>query len=663
MSIKRTIITTILALALVATVAPATTQATTIDDLLAQISALQAQLVALQGGSTPVPTGIVACSGVTFTRDLTVGATGSDVKCLQTLLNANGYTLAATGAGSPGMETSYFGPATLGAVKSFQAAKGWTPANQVGPLTRAALNALIAGTPTTPTTPTTGCPAGAVYNSVTGALCTTVTTTPGATGFLSISSLAASPADNANVTATTNVPVLGLNVKAIGSNMTVSSAKVLLYVTKSSAEEHPATLVRNLYVYDGSTLLGSYPVDTNSVIKDGSNYYVILSGFSFTIPAGTTKVLTISADFAPSLETNRVLEVALLDSTSVRGIDGTGAFSTTGTSTTISSGNPSDNQRTYTVAYATVGTSVLSVTTNSTDLVSTSVNVNHTSGTTDVPMFIFSTKSSTGPSVITDLVLTAQGDDSAVAKLSAVKLYDGSTLLGSQSLSSAVSGATATFSDLTVPVAKDATKTFTVKADFAAAVTDGSTVTLLITNPSGGSTGVTYTYPDLTSTHPTAVAAVSGNPMYLYDGVATTFTLVSATSTYSYNSTTPSLSYTTGKIILKAHSDGGTTTEPVAADFTVLAYVGGTANGAAVSKTITVTPDSTIGDGSDATIEINVSEPRGEATVSGSYSGTGFVDFRITNIAWYVTDGTNTADENTQTWGLSTFKTPAANAQ
>jgi len=152
MSIKRTIITTILALALVAVVAPAATQATTISDLMAQIAALQAQLTGLSGG-TPVPTGNAACAGVSFTRNLTVGSTGSDVKCLQILLNNNGYTLAATGAGSPGAETTYFGTRTLAVVKQFQAAKGMVPANQVGPMTRAALNALLGGTVVPPVNP------------------------------------------------------------------------------------------------------------------------------------------------------------------------------------------------------------------------------------------------------------------------------------------------------------------------------------------------------------------------------------------------------------------------------------------------------------------------------------------------------------------------------
>ncbi len=57
-----------------------------------------------------------------FTRNLTTGDTGADVKELQEFLNANGFTVAVTGAGSAGNETEYFGPATAGAVAKFQEA-------------------------------------------------------------------------------------------------------------------------------------------------------------------------------------------------------------------------------------------------------------------------------------------------------------------------------------------------------------------------------------------------------------------------------------------------------------------------------------------------------------------------------------------------------------
>ena len=85
----------------------------TINDLLAQVAALQANVA----GNTPASS--VSCT--TFTRDLKMGITGADVKELQKLLNSDADTrVAATGAGSTGMETMYFGPATMAAVSKMQ---------------------------------------------------------------------------------------------------------------------------------------------------------------------------------------------------------------------------------------------------------------------------------------------------------------------------------------------------------------------------------------------------------------------------------------------------------------------------------------------------------------------------------------------------------------
>ena len=87
MSIRKTIITTIVALTLVAMVVPGVAQGVTIDELLAQIAILQSQLLALQG-STPSGTanyvGIPA--GFTFTRNLPVGTVHQDVVYLKAVL-------------------------------------------------------------------------------------------------------------------------------------------------------------------------------------------------------------------------------------------------------------------------------------------------------------------------------------------------------------------------------------------------------------------------------------------------------------------------------------------------------------------------------------------------------------------------------------------------
>lgn len=55
-----------------------------------------------------------------WTRDLSAGSTGDDVMKLQQFLNDNGFTVAASGAGSPGSETMTFGPATAAAVTDMQ---------------------------------------------------------------------------------------------------------------------------------------------------------------------------------------------------------------------------------------------------------------------------------------------------------------------------------------------------------------------------------------------------------------------------------------------------------------------------------------------------------------------------------------------------------------
>jgi Putative peptidoglycan binding domain len=85
----------------------------------------------------------------TFTRDLTKGSKGSDVKQLQIFLNAHGYMVAANGPGSKGFETDTFGPATQAALAKFQAAQGISPAaGYLGSLSRAAIAAMEASTRT-----------------------------------------------------------------------------------------------------------------------------------------------------------------------------------------------------------------------------------------------------------------------------------------------------------------------------------------------------------------------------------------------------------------------------------------------------------------------------------------------------------------------------------
>jgi hypothetical protein len=65
---------------------------------------------------------------------------GPDILALQQFLNAHGFTVATTGPGSPGNETSVFGMKTYQALVKFQAASDLPPTGDLGPLTRAALD-------------------------------------------------------------------------------------------------------------------------------------------------------------------------------------------------------------------------------------------------------------------------------------------------------------------------------------------------------------------------------------------------------------------------------------------------------------------------------------------------------------------------------------------
>lgn len=77
----------------------------------------------------------------TFTQNFKKGETTSGILELQKYLNQHGHPVSATGAGSIGNETSYFGPLTELALSSFQKSHNIMPSvGYFGPLTRAFIN-------------------------------------------------------------------------------------------------------------------------------------------------------------------------------------------------------------------------------------------------------------------------------------------------------------------------------------------------------------------------------------------------------------------------------------------------------------------------------------------------------------------------------------------
>jgi peptidoglycan hydrolase-like protein with peptidoglycan-binding domain len=76
-----------------------------------------------------------------------MGSSGPDVRDLQKFLNARGFMIAGSGAGSSGNETEYFGSLTRLALARFQAAHGISPAaGYFGPITRMAIDLIMSTT-------------------------------------------------------------------------------------------------------------------------------------------------------------------------------------------------------------------------------------------------------------------------------------------------------------------------------------------------------------------------------------------------------------------------------------------------------------------------------------------------------------------------------------
>ncbi|MFC1789601.1 hypothetical protein ACFLYY_01335 [Patescibacteria group bacterium] len=281
---------------------------TLINSLTAQIAALSAQLAALTGGTTG---GVTGCTITSFDTDLSEGSTGTDVKCLQIILNSSADTqLAATGVGSPGNETEYFGPLTAAAATKFQekyASEVLTPigltsgTGYVGSKTRAKLNTMLAsgtGT-TTPTTPTGG--------PLTVSL---AATTPAAGNLLK---------GEANKTVTSLLFCADAVANSQITNLTVQS-----YGTAALN----STDVSNVKVFDGTTQVGL----TQSLISGLANF-VFAPAISIT--AATCKVLNVAVDVATGATTLATVKMGVASSASIGGATFMGVFPVVGNSHNI----------------------------------------------------------------------------------------------------------------------------------------------------------------------------------------------------------------------------------------------------------------------------------------------------------------------------------------
>jgi peptidoglycan hydrolase-like protein with peptidoglycan-binding domain len=536
MSIKKLFVgLAVVALALSATVSIAGAQTLTANQIMAALTAnpaLLQSLTALLGGSTTSTGG-----SAMLTQQLAMGSKGAEVTALQNFLIGNGFTI-------PAGATGYFGAQTKAAVLAFQAAKGIAQVGQVGPQTRAAINAMMGtgngGSSTLPA----GCTSTAGFSSTTGAKCDGTTTgggqttisTPGVEGTLSASQTSAGVASTI-YEGDKMATVLAVKVEAKNSDIAVQRVKLDLGADTRIYNK----IYDKVYLTDGSNVLASADLNSSTVTKDSGRYYITLAGFSSIVAKNGSKVLSIKVDVKPTIDSTDIdIETYAigLATDGIRGIDGAGIDQYAGGTSITKSMNVDP-------ALSESASLTVSLNTNSPKaaqvVASNGSNDNELDGVT---LLSFDLKAEKSDVKVTDLNIQVSktGTGGALAS-STVHLFDGSTELDNTDI---ISNDTAVFNDLDFVVSKDTTKTLTVKVDVRSAngTAAGFTATAsstgitaenpagdTVTNKSGSATGESQTIvnkgPELTLI--SASAVTSGAPQ---GGSANTLSTSTLTATF-----------------------------------------------------------------------------------------------------------------------------------
>lgn len=404
-----------------------------INSLLAMIAQLQAQIAG--GAST-------GGASMMFTTDLTLGSKGAEVTALQQWLVSKGYlTMPA------GVAMGYFGTLTQSALAKYQAEAGISPAaGYFGPITRAKVNAMAS---------TGGSTGGTTGGTTTGG--STGITTPGAEGTLTVTT------NNSGLASTIYegddmVSVYGFNVEAKNSDIAIQRVKVNLG-TNSIIYNKGYT---KLYVTDGSNVLASIDLNSSTVVKESSTYYVTITGFNFVVPKGGKKQLTLKADVMSSIDSaDRTTLTSIgitIPANGVRGVDGAG-IDQYGPTAALTS-----RSTTFSAELADSATLVMSLNSSSpkkNDIFATAgASENELDKAT---LMVFDLKAEKDSVKVTDIAIAiAKAGTGGATASTTVYLYDGSTELDNASVGA---GTTAIFSDFDYVVPKDTTKTLTVKAD------------------------------------------------------------------------------------------------------------------------------------------------------------------------------------------------------
>jgi peptidoglycan hydrolase-like protein with peptidoglycan-binding domain len=437
----------------------ATNKVARVAAAVAGLSLAALSIAPLAQAQTTTTTTTTTTASVTFTRNLTVGSTGADVTALQTWLIAKGFSI-------PAGATGYFGAQTKAALAAYQAANSISPAaGYFGPITRAAV-AAAGGSTSTSTVP--GCMPGAAFSSTTGQACGTTTTTgPLSGGEGSINNFKTVGASNTSLNQADSDQVLGFEFKAVGSDLQVNRVDFDVYNSNNVGTIRPWGVFQTATLMDGNTTIGTVDASNQAnwsqdgTASNGNQIYrVRFDGLNDVVKNGNT------ADFYLTLTTQNAISntntggqyTVTLPNQGLRAVDAKGIqqYTTSTVNTTVS------------VSNSTNGSVVLS--TGSDNPQTTTVQGDSNVSTSGITLNTFTLQAKDADLVLYSLpVRVATTTSTASNQIRTLKLYQGSTLLDTESIASNVVApggvATTTFQNLNFKISQGSTVPFKIVAE------------------------------------------------------------------------------------------------------------------------------------------------------------------------------------------------------
>jgi hypothetical protein len=574
-----------------------------------------------------------ACQGVTFTRTLKAGMSGNDVKCLQALLNV-----------SP--QTGYFGPLTKAAVVKFQedhadeilAPLGLTKGTGVvGPSTRAELNKMVSGAPQVqiPTVEQ----AKSIWDMFVEALkkelgvapTTPTAPTAGEEGTLTAEAMAV-PTNVTVYEGDQNVAVMAFKVKAKNSAITIDRVDLTFNAGGSIVYRY----INHVSVYDGNNAVKGMDLNSSTMDKSGSDYTVRLSGLNVKVEKDSEKVLTVKVSAVPVYPSGGPSSMTVqIAGNGIRGTDAAGIQQYAPTPAGVFS-------KSFSLAGVETGSVEASLNSNSPK---EGIQIVSEDDDTEITLAAFDLKAKK-QNVTIDTV-TVNATASVTSSVIALRLYDGSTLLSEKTPSSfsAAGTTTVTFDgDMEIDVAKDTTKTLTVKA-LIAKNTNNATYIVALASVSGtdaNENGITV-----------SGTPVSGETQYVYTK-APVISNISAQVDAKDNNATTGAETIVGKITFSVTAKGSNIY--ISASSTDLAVKAEPSSGTAqdVSNVVLSTSADKGNWGYKVPKDQTVSFTVDATKVPGS---AGYWRIAITQLKWNTTDsGTNTTTW-TNNWAVKDLKT------